>query len=71
MTDTPAFDPLLPQIETALELYAVSATAFGYYACGDPALIGKMRKGMVLRTKRGERVARALERVQKNEGIPG
>lgn len=70
MTDTPDFDPLLPQIETALELYGVSQTAFGYYACGDPALIGKMKKGMLLRTRRSGRVARALERVLKNEGIP-
>jgi len=71
MDTTPDKDPLLPAIETALELYGVSQTAFGYFACGDPSLLLKLRRGMVLREKRSAKVARALERVQKHEGIPG
>lgn len=71
MTDTPDIDPLLPQIETALELYGISQSRFGYYACGDPALVLKLRRGMKLREKRGKKVSSALERVLKAEGIPG
>lgn len=70
MTDTPRFDPLLATIETTMELYGISMSAFGYYACGDPALVGKLKKGMLLRDKRSKKVAAALERVQKAEGIP-
>jgi len=71
MTDTPTFDPILPQIEIALEIYGVSQSRFGYYACGDPALLLKLRRGMILRDKRGKKVALALAKVQKAEGIPG
>lgn len=68
--DTINTDPLLPDIEFVIELYGLSVTAFSYYACGDPALVAKMRKGMHLRAKRRERVERALSKIQHYGGIP-
>jgi hypothetical protein len=57
MVDNPTTpDPLLPRIEAAMKIHDLSATAFGYAAVGDPAIVGKMRKGMHLRQKRRERV---------------
>lgn len=70
MTDKPDTDPLLPRIETVLALYEISATAFGYRAVGDPALVGRMRGGATLRARRRARVEAFLKRVEENEGMP-
>jgi len=64
-------DPLLPRIESAIAVFGVSQTALGYYAVGDPTLVGKMKRGMHLRTRRREKVVKALEKIEKAEGIPG
>jgi len=70
MIEKPATDPILPDVESALDLYDVSATAFGYFAAGDPTLLAKMRKGMHLRDRRRGKVKRALKRIYRNRGIP-
>jgi hypothetical protein len=44
-----ACDPLLARIELAIDLYAISQTAFGYHACNDPALVAKMRAGRIIK----------------------
>ena len=56
-------DPLLPEIETAMRLHEVSATQFGYCAVGDPALVARLRDGMVMRPKRRAKVMAALVRL--------
>lgn len=70
MLDTPDKDPLLPRIETALALYDISATAFGYRAVGDGALMTRLREGAHLRARRRARVEAFLKRVEENEGMP-
>ncbi len=40
-----ATDPLLHDIEIALDLYGVGISDFGAAAINDPSLVGKMRKG--------------------------
>lgn len=70
MLDTPTTDPLLADIEIVLDLYNISATAFSYYAAGDPALVKRLRDGMVMREPRRTRVKRALERIQQHGGLP-
>lgn len=70
MPDKPDNDPLLLQIESTLVLYGISATAFGYRAVGDPALVGRMREGVHLRTRRRGKVEAFLKRIEENEGMP-
>lgn len=63
-------DPLLKDLELTLDLYGISATRFGYFAVGDPALVGRVRKGMLLRDRRRQKVAKALDRIRQNGGMP-
>lgn len=70
MSDTPDKDPLLPRIETALALYDISATAFGYRAVGDGALLTRLRDGVRLRSRRRAKVEAFLKRIEENEGMP-
>jgi hypothetical protein len=62
-------DELLPRIEQVLDLYDISATKFGYFSCGDPAVVLKMRKGRILRVKMRHRVEVALGKIEANGGI--
>jgi hypothetical protein len=64
MPDTPTTDPLLPAIEEVLILNGISATAFGYRIAGDPALVGKLRGGMVLKRKRRAKVEAGLKELE-------
>ncbi len=40
-----ATDPLLDDIEIALDLYGVGISKFGVAAADDASLVGRMRKG--------------------------
>lgn len=60
-TTSPESDPLLADIETALDLYGLSATRFGYVTAGDPALVSKLRAGRrIKKIKLRERIQRFL-----------
>jgi uncharacterized protein (UPF0297 family) len=61
-SDTSQPDPLLAEIEHALDLYGISATKFGYMVCGDPALLNRMRKGVRPRKRRAD-IEAALKRL--------
>jgi hypothetical protein len=60
-------DPLLAEIEAVLALYGVSATRFGYLACGDAAVVGRMRNGMRPRSKRRADLVAALSKVKEGK----
>ena len=69
MSDKIDNDPLLADIEAALELYEISPTRFGYAVAGDPALIKRMRDGMVLKTRRRARVEAGLKKIHEQGGL--
>lgn len=68
MVDTnPPPPTLLERIEAALTRWKISQTKFGYDAAGDPALVMKMRQGMVVRQKRQGKIERYLDRLAAEE----
>jgi uncharacterized protein (UPF0297 family) len=56
-------DPILTEIEDALELHGVSATRFGYIVAGDPALIPRMRGGRRVRGPMRKKIEAAVKRL--------
>lgn len=62
-------DPLLPDIENALALHQISQTRFGYIAVGDPALVKRLREGMVMREDRRGKVEAALRKLEAEGGL--
>jgi uncharacterized protein (UPF0297 family) len=56
-------DPILTEIEDALELHGVSATRFGYIVAGDPALIPRMRGGRRVRGPMRQKIEAAVKRL--------
>lgn len=54
-------DPILSDIEDALEVYEISATRFGYVVAGDPALVLKIRGGRRPRVQMRDRIKAALK----------
>lgn len=59
------YDPLLSRIEAALIEHDISATKLGYVVAGDPALVGKLRKGRNMRNALRCTVEAALARLEK------
>lgn len=63
MTIMTRLDPILTEIEDALEMHGVSATRFGYIVAGDPALIPRMRGGRRVRAPMRKKIERALAKL--------
>ncbi len=53
-------DPLAGPLELALAKSGQNPSAFGYVHFGDPAFIGKMRKGRVFRDKMADKIRSVL-----------
>lgn len=62
-------DPILAAVETALALHGISQSRFGYIAVGDPALVKRLRDGVVLRDPRRAKVQAALDKLEKEGAL--
>lgn len=58
-------DPILKDIEVALDLHNLSATRFSYVVMGDPSFVMRLRKGRRVQARTRERVAAALAKLKK------
>lgn len=62
-------DPILTEVEDALEQFGVSPTRFGYIVAGDPALIPRMRGGRRVRVPMRRKIEAALKRLKEKGEI--
>lgn len=60
---------LLSRVESVLLIHEVSATRFGYVAVGDPALVGRLRRGMIPRPRRRAKIEAALTKIEREGKI--
>lgn len=68
MTKQP--DPLLADVEVAIDLYGVSATRFGRNVAGDPSLLSKLREGRhIHKPDLRQRITDAIKRLEKGETL--